>query len=146
MPSIPTDCRLPYTRSSREVPTLGFVIRALRGRRAMSQKALALESGIDQSVLAAIEHGRRPPPKDDVLRRLITALSLTDVELQELECGRLASRLVKALEGQSAATQAVIVEIALVLVRVPTCSPTRAAPASSCSYMTASACGAQQGA
>lgn len=101
-----------------EVPTLGHVIRALRGRRAMSQKALALEAGVDQSVLAAIEHGRRPPPRDDVLQRLIAALSLSELELQELERGRVASRLVKALEGQPPATQAVIVEVALVLVRM----------------------------
>jgi transcriptional regulator with XRE-family HTH domain len=104
--------------ASVEVPTLGHVIRALRGRRAMSQKALALEAGVDQSVLAAIEHGRRPPPRDDVLQRLIAALSLSELELQELERGRVASRLVKALEGQPPATQAVIVEVALVLVRM----------------------------
>jgi len=120
MPYIRTNSCSLDTRPSPDVPTLGTVIRALRVRRAMSQKALALEAEIDQSVLAAIEHGRRPPPKDDVLRRLITALRLSDVELQEIERGRLASRLVKALEGQPAASQAVIVEIALVLVRVLT--------------------------
>ena len=118
MPSIHTGNRSPLLQTTVEVPTLGTVIRVLRGRREMSQKALALEAGIDQSVLAAIEHGRRPPPKDEVLRRLVTALGLCEAEVNELERGRLASRLVKALDGQPAATRAAIVEIALVLVRV----------------------------
>lgn len=118
MPRASTGNQSPQQLASVEVPTLGHVIRALRGRRAMSQKALALEAGVDQSVLAAIEHGRRPPPRDDVLQRLIAALSLSELELQELERGRIASRLVKALEGQPPATQAVIVEVALVLVRM----------------------------
>lgn len=120
MPSIRTGSRPPLLQTTAEVPTLGAVIRVLRGRREMSQKALALEAGIDQSVLAAIEHGRRPPPKDEVLRRIVTALGLSEAELIELELGRLASRLVKALDGQPAVTRAAIVEIALVLVRVLT--------------------------
>lgn len=118
MPSIHTGYRSPLLQTTAEVPTLGSVIRVLRGRREMSQKALALKAGIDQSVLAAIEHGRRPPPRDEVLRRLVTALGLSAAELIELERGRLASRLVKALDGQPVATRAAIVEIALVLVRV----------------------------
>lgn len=120
MPSIHTGSRSPSLQTTAEMPTLGAVIRMLRGRRGMSQKALALEAGIDQSVLAAIEHGRRPPPKDEVLRRIVTALGLSEAELIELERGRLASRLVKALDGQPPVTRAAIVEIALVLVRVLT--------------------------
>ena len=118
MPRSSTGNQSSQPQATVEVPTLGHVIRALRGRRSMSQKALALAAGVDQSVLAAIEHGRRPPPKDDVLQRLISALRASEVELQELERGRVASRLVRALEGQPAATQAVIVEVALVLVRM----------------------------
>ncbi len=118
MPPIHTGNRSPLLQTTAEVPTLGSVIRVFRGRREMSQKALALQAGIDQSVLAAIEHGRRPPPKDEVLRRIVIALGLSEAELIELERGRLASRLVRALDGQPAATRAAIVEIAVVLARV----------------------------
>lgn len=99
------------------VPTLGSVIREMRRCRSVSQKALALDAQIDQSVLAAIESGRRAPPRDGVMQRITSALHPTDRELLELERGRLASRLSKVLEEQPPAIRAAIVEIALVVVR-----------------------------
>lgn len=99
-------------------PTLGALLREMRRRRAMSQKALALEAGLDQSVLAAMESGRRSPPRDAVLKRLMSAFNATEDERVQLERGRLASRLSKVLSAHPALTRRVIVEIALIVMRV----------------------------
>ena len=84
----------------------------------MPQKALAIAAGLDPSVLAGIENGRRPPPKEAVLRRLALALSASDMDLRELHRGRLASRLYKVLESQPTNTSVSIILIALLLVRI----------------------------
>ncbi len=84
----------------------------------MPQKALAKAAGLDPSVLAAIENGRRATPKDAVLRRLASALCASDMDMQELQRGRLASRLYKVLESQPAKTSVAIILIALLLVQI----------------------------
>lgn len=48
--------------------------------RNLRQKQVALDAGIDPSYLAALEHGRRPPPESDILQRLIKTLSMPESE------------------------------------------------------------------
>lgn len=50
----------------------------------MHANRLALLAGVDPSYITLLERGRRPPPRDAVLARLITALMLTPQEKEEL--------------------------------------------------------------
>lgn len=50
----------------------------------MHANRLALLAGVDPSYITLLERGRRPPPRDAVLGRLIAALLLTPQEEQEL--------------------------------------------------------------
>lgn len=53
-------------------------LRRARHHRASSQKALALELGLDQAFFCGVEKGRRPPFNDHLIARLSEALSLSD--------------------------------------------------------------------
>lgn len=66
----------------------GQCLSDLREARHMSQKALALSAGFDQSYVSGLEVGRRPPPRDRQLTRLALALKATDQELTELKTAR----------------------------------------------------------
>jgi len=57
----------------------------LRKGRGRSQKFIAIEAGLDASYLAGIELGRRPPPRQPVLEKILTALCATPAERQELK-------------------------------------------------------------
>lgn len=66
----------------------GACLSRLRRHRQLSQKALAITAGMDQSYLAGLEGGRRPPPRDRQLQRLMVALQATPEEEQELREAR----------------------------------------------------------
>lgn len=74
--------------SKRFDPHFGKTLAGLRKRRGRSQKYLALTAGLDPSQLAAIERGRRPPPQESLLRRLMDALKASDEEQKELRRAR----------------------------------------------------------
>jgi transcriptional regulator with XRE-family HTH domain len=60
---------------------------AIQGHRlrvGMSQKKLALSIGVDQSVLCAVEKGRRQAPPDEFLVRFAQALELDESQKDEL--------------------------------------------------------------
>lgn len=63
----------------------GECLERLRKKRGRSQKYIAIEASLDASYLAGVEHGRRPPPRQAVLERILCALSATPDERQELK-------------------------------------------------------------
>lgn len=76
----------------------GACLLRLRLSRKLSQKAVALEAGMDQSYLAGLEAGRRSLPREKQLLRLANALQVTDQECQELREARAFSKLTSLVE------------------------------------------------
>lgn len=58
----------------------GFLIAQARLRKRIQQKMVALTAGIDPSYLAAVERGRRPPPKRELVNKVVAALQLSAVD------------------------------------------------------------------
>lgn len=77
---------------------LGSLVISFRRSRAWSQKRLALESGLDQSYLAGVERGRRPPPRDAVVKRLANALKLSAEESHTFLGALAAARAARVVE------------------------------------------------
>lgn len=75
----------------------GACLLRLRTRRKLSQKALAISAQMDQSYLAGLEAGRRPPPRDRQLARLVSALDATPEEIKELREARALTRLAEVV-------------------------------------------------
>lgn len=75
----------------------GACLLRLRTRRKLSQKSVAISAQMDQSYLAGLEAGRRPPPRDRQLARLIDALNATPDEIKELREARALSRLAEVV-------------------------------------------------
>lgn len=65
----------------------------LRGRRNIQQKSLALAAGMDQSYVAGLESGRRPPPRDKQIQRLSLALNATEAETAQLISAKAVTKL-----------------------------------------------------
>lgn len=74
----------------------GLYLRGLRKKRGLSQKRVALDAKLDQSYLAAIELGRRPPPRDRGLAQLADAVHASDEEKQRLFSVRSMAHLSRA--------------------------------------------------
>jgi transcriptional regulator with XRE-family HTH domain len=55
----------------------GSLIAQARLRKRIPQKLVALAAGIDPSYLAAVERGRRPPPKSELVNKVLAALQLS---------------------------------------------------------------------
>lgn len=62
----------------------GPYLAALRRKRHLRQKQVAADSNLDSSYIAALENGRRVPPREEVMTRLFQALDLSDLEKNEL--------------------------------------------------------------
>lgn len=60
--------------------TFPKILVTLRKARGLSQKALAISAGMDQSYVAGLENGRRPPPRDRQIARLAQALQASQEE------------------------------------------------------------------
>lgn len=56
----------------------------LRRRKRMLQKQIALGAGVDPSYLAALENGRRDPPRASVIEKILDALAATPGEGESL--------------------------------------------------------------
>jgi len=80
-------------------------LRAVRTRRGLLQKAVALDLGIDAAVLCATEKGARGPLSDDRLDLLAQRLSLTDEELYRLRWAARHDRLISQVEGSGASRE-----------------------------------------
>lgn len=79
----------------------GSILRELRVKRGLSQKQVAKAAVLDQSYLSALEHGRRPPPRDDILVRLALAMNASPTEKENLQKGRAMTRIGMAAAGLS---------------------------------------------
>lgn len=73
----------------------GTCLMKIRKSRGRSQKFIAVETGLDASYLAGIEHGRRPPPKSSTLEKLFIALGVTQEERRELKSAIAIEKLAK---------------------------------------------------
>ncbi len=58
----------------------GHCLLNIRQARGLSQKAVALDAGVDQSYLAGLETGRLPAPRDKQLQKLFSAMQMTETE------------------------------------------------------------------
>ncbi|MCE7975328.1 MAG: XRE family transcriptional regulator [Leptolyngbya sp. PLA1] len=90
--------------------TFGSLVREARLRAGLTQEALATRVGCAKSYLSVIESGHRPPPSDDVVRRLEEAMSLPEGVLRrKADLGRailaggepLREELSRVQEGES---------------------------------------------
>ncbi len=88
----------------------GECLARLRKGRGHSQKFVAIQAGIDASWLSGIEHGRRPPPRQPVLERILAALCITTEERLELKNAVAIAKLAKiaAAEMEPAYGQSLI--------------------------------------
>ncbi len=77
----------------------GNCICQLRKERGKSQKWLAIEAGLDQSYLASLERGRRAPPRELILQRLLDALGVSSEERIEVQRALGLSRAANAFDG-----------------------------------------------
>ena len=71
----------------------GNCLLKLRKKRNLSQKAASILAEMDQSYLAGLETGRRAPPRERQMARLIDALQITESEEYELREAHAISRL-----------------------------------------------------
>lgn len=58
----------------------GNCLARLRKGKGYSQKSVALDADLDASYLAGLEHGRRSPPRYEVLSRIVMALHASPEE------------------------------------------------------------------
>ena len=63
------------------------LIRELRMKRGMTQKALAEKAGIGQGVLSYIENGRTKHPRIDTISAIAAALGVTVEKLMKKKAG-----------------------------------------------------------
>jgi predicted transcriptional regulator len=90
----------------------GAAIRAVRIRSGAMQKAIALSSEIDQSVLAGWESGRRPAPRAKQLQRLLKALSPSVEERNRILLAWELARLSRSLHGHDEAFKETVLRLA----------------------------------
>lgn len=85
------------TKSIFQDRNFGVRLHEIRDRHELSQKAVSILAGMDQSYLAGLEAGRRSPPREKQLIRLIMALGATPDEERELREAHAISRLVSVV-------------------------------------------------
>lgn len=99
--------------------SFGSCLHEIRRRRSLSQKVVAIEAGMDQSYLAGMEAGRRPPPRERQLVRLINALEASPGEEKELRDAHALSRLVGVVEEVDPRRCGAFATIAFQLLKLP---------------------------
>ncbi len=57
----------------------------LRRSRRLRQNEVAASAGLDPSYVASLEAGRRKPPREDIMERLLCALQATPDERDEMK-------------------------------------------------------------
>jgi transcriptional regulator with XRE-family HTH domain len=76
----------------------GDTLFRLRRARRLMQKVVAGKAGVDQSYLASLEKGRRDPPRQEVIERILEGLNATEAERTELKRAAALSRLIAVVE------------------------------------------------
>jgi HTH-type transcriptional regulator, competence development regulator len=61
-------------------PRFGPLVFYPRVQKHLLQKTIAGRTGIDSSYLVSIECGRRPPPRRQIVDRILTALEMSEAE------------------------------------------------------------------
>lgn len=91
----------------------GMVLANLRRSRNLRQWQLAGMTSLDASYLAALEGGRRKPPRETVLARLLEALRATDQEAHELRRSATLSTIARSIRPHAGEFAAVDVALKL---------------------------------
>lgn len=112
---------------SREPNTqlFGSAIRKLRVRQGRSQKSVALSLGLDQSFLAGVELGRRPPPRRDTVKRLLKELNPGTEDEKSIFLAWEIARLASVLSEGDSELRETLIQVALWVTSMP--RPSRAA-------------------
>lgn len=98
--------------------TFPEILVALRKARGLSQKALAISAGMDQSYVAGLENGRRPPPRDRQIARLAQALHATPEERARLREAKTAALLARVSAEASSPHQDMLAQLILIASRL----------------------------
>lgn len=109
---MPTDRALNDSPGSK-AGLLPSMLIAARQLATLRQKEVALEAGLDQSYVCALERGRRKVPRPDVLDALCRGLKLGEEECRELSWAAAHDRVLAALSGEGLASHAALVSAAL---------------------------------
>lgn len=100
-----------------ERPALNAVGKALllaRNRRGLSQREVARRAGVNNSYLAAIEHGRRPVPLPETITRMVNALELGNAERSHVEYLAAVQRMYEANPIEVNGSRAIALALELV--------------------------------
>lgn len=98
--------------------TFPEVLVALRKTRGLSQKALAISAGMDQSYVAGLENGRRPPPRDRQIARLAQALHASPEEYARLREAKTAALLARVSAEANSPHQDMLAQLILIASRL----------------------------
>ncbi|MDB5800579.1 MAG: helix-turn-helix domain protein [Rhodocyclales bacterium] len=79
----------------------GRFLKTLREGKGYSQKYVALSTGIDQSVIAGMESGRRPPPRNALLTKLLVGLGASDAEIAAARAAVLQTRIARLVAAET---------------------------------------------
>ncbi|MCB8749032.1 helix-turn-helix domain-containing protein [Rhodoferax sp. U2-2l] len=77
-----------------------YLVKVRRAKRLM-QKQVAIDAGLDASYLAALERGRRLPPRAEVMKKLFLALEANENEQSEMKYAASLSRMSNELVGNA---------------------------------------------
>jgi transcriptional regulator with XRE-family HTH domain len=77
----------------------GNYLAKLRREKKLKQKQVAYEAGVDPSYVAALENGRRVPPRHDGVIKLAKAVNANDQETKDLERSARLSQLAKEIDA-----------------------------------------------
>lgn len=77
----------------------GICLAQLRREKKLKQKQVAFEAGVDPSYVAALENGRRVPPRLDGLTKLAKAINANEHEEKELQRSARLSLLAKEIDA-----------------------------------------------
>ncbi|MEC5387306.1 helix-turn-helix transcriptional regulator [Uliginosibacterium sp. H3] len=73
----------------------------LRRKYGLRQKQVAYNGGVSPSYVASLEGGRRPPPGDDGLQKIIAALGATEDEKAHLVRASCLTQIARVIHGHS---------------------------------------------
>lgn len=87
----------------------GHYLETVRRARDMQQTELANLLGIDPSYISALERGKKGPPSTNILQKIKTVLSLSDIESKELDFAvKQSGRVIRLPNNTSLAEYALI--------------------------------------
>lgn len=82
-----------------ETNYFGLYLAKIRRKNRLKQKEVAFDAGMDPSYIAALENGRRLPPKQSLMVALTKAVQANEVEQRELSRAANLSEMAKGMEA-----------------------------------------------